>query len=69
MIAQLMRELRVELGFNQYDWAQELGTQQPNISAWESGNRLPPRVVVHKVALMIPMEYRPELYRAFVEAP
>ena len=64
----LIKEIRIELEFNQYEWAVELGTQQPNVSSWESGNRLPPRATIKKIALMIPYEYRPQLYRVFMEA-
>jgi len=69
MIHKLIREIRIELEFNQYEWAKELGTSQPNVSSWESGNRLPPRAAIKKIAMMIPYEYRPQLYRTFMEAP
>jgi DNA-binding transcriptional regulator YiaG len=69
MIHKLIREIRIDLQFNQYEWAEEMGTRQSNVSSWESGKRLPPRAAIKKMASMIPYEYRPQLYRAFMEAP
>lgn len=52
-ISQIIRELRLERGLTQEQFASELGVTYSTINRWETGHKVPLRLAIQKLEEML----------------